>query len=129
MKNILILIALVFSFSAFSAVSLDTQCHKVADQIDRNYCHKKRLQLIDKEMAKDKATWKKNLSAAVKKQKLDRLQAKVTENQAFLAMLQDEVKVYEKHLAELKAAKVVKEKKKKKKDNRSDVEKALNIKL
>ena len=48
MKNIIVLIAFVFSVSAFSAVSLDTQCHKVDDEIYRNYCHKKRMQLVNK---------------------------------------------------------------------------------
>ena len=130
MKN-LVFLSVLFSSSAFGAITISSECHKITDEVDREYCHKKRMQLIKKEMSKDVASWKKELSPSVKVSKQKKLQTKLTEQQALVEMMMEEIKIYKNHQRMLNEAKVVvkRKKKKKKKDRRSDIEKALNIRL
>ncbi len=127
-KVITFLFLALLSLSSF-AVDIKTQCHTIVDEVDRDYCHRKRMQILKKEISKDQLAWPKTLSATVKKQKQDGLRLRISQKQAQLQMLTDELKIDRAYESALTSSKTVSVRKKKKKKKRSDLEKALNIRL
>ena len=127
MKKLLLIISLnLVSMMAFG-IDLNTQCFSIVDELDRDYCHKKRMRLLKKQLSSDQSTWGRTLSLPVKEKKQSTLRLKISQKQSELSMLQDEVKLYKNHQNSLNAAKtiVIRRKKKKKKKKRN----FLNIKL
>lgn len=129
--KLLILALLSLNLFAAPKVALDTKCYQIADNVDREYCQKKKISLLQKSFATEQSSWKKGMSSATKAQKTKEVNEQVAEAKEMISVYQKKLEMLEDHKAKLASAKVItpKKKKKKKKKKRSDLEKALNIKL
>ena len=86
------------------------------------------MKIFRSELNKDKNSWKKSLTAKVKKDKTNKVQTDIAQREAQLKMLNDELKILKGHKAELAKTDIVKPKKKrkkKKKEDKNDLNKAL----
>ena len=125
MKSI-VLMMLIFSSSAFAAnITLETECFKELDKLDRDYCHGKRMKLYNKMLASEKAGWTKNLTQDQKNKSTLNITNSIMSKEAQVLMLQDEIKALKAHNETLASAKIIVPKKKKKEKKKNDLEKAL----
>lgn len=129
-----LLMCFLLSLSVYAAptVTLETECYKIVDNIDREYCQKKKLSILRGNFAKEEGTWKDGLSSSAKAQKTKSVNEQVLQAKELISVYQNKLTLLEAHkekLAKVKIKTAKKKKKKKKKKKRSDLEKALNIKL
>jgi hypothetical protein len=129
----LLIALLMMSSTAFAVgnISLKSQCFKIKDSIDRKYCQDKKANLLKKHYNKQANTWKKGLKKNDKINKQKALNNSIASKSEQLKMLQLELNLMKQNKAKLAKAKIhqPKRKKKKKNDVKSQIEKALNIKL
>lgn len=117
MKLIMSLIAVVFSMNVFAANPQD--CFKIKNGLDRKYCMDKYLETIKDKLKAEKTTWKNGLTAKDKATKAKAFNEDIQARKDYMALMQSEIEIHEKLVAELDATKVAapaapkKEKKKK----------------
>ena len=123
MKYFGVLLLLVSSFAFANTPTQD--CYKIADKLDRDYCHAKKMKKINSSLKKQRASWKKTLTKSNKSKLSKNLAADITTREAQIKMLQDELNAIKNQEQSLAKAPVVKTKKKKKEKKKNDLEKAL----
>jgi len=128
MKLLLFIATMCFYSFAAPNVTYGTKCFSIKDNLDRDYCKKKKISIIKSKYAKEKSTWSKGVSAATKSQKSQAIALEIQEKEEMIEMHTAELNLLKENQASLNKAKVLKKKKKKKK-KKNDLEKALNIKL
>jgi uncharacterized protein with FMN-binding domain len=129
MKLLIILLSLISVAIAAPSVHLDTQCFKMKDSLDRDYCQKKKAKLIENKYNAEEKTWSNGLQAAAKTQKTNIINARILEKEEELNFAQKELELLKNHKARLAKVKVVTPKKKKKKKKKKNPLDQLGIKL
>ena len=119
--KLLAILALTLSFSAVANTANPTDCLKIDDELDRKYCLDKHLAGVKKAYDAEKKTWGKGLSGDAKQDKEEMYESEIEAKKEYLNMIQSEIGLTEKQLADLKAVSVTAPakkapKKKKKKD-------------
>lgn len=127
-----LLIVLLISFSAFAAsITTETKCFLMKEDLDRDYCKKKKVSLLKNQFANEQKTWKNGIKSEEKNKKSAQINLSIAEIQEQLDLNKAKLELLKNHKEVLAKTKTIapKKKKKKKKKKRSDLEKALNIKL
>lgn len=114
MKFLVTGLVLMTGLNAFALTS-PQECLKIKNGLDRKYCLDKNLEAIKASQASEKKAWAKGLQAKDKTAKTSLFQNSISSKKEFVAHLQNEIALEEKHLAELKKVPVAKKKKEKKK--------------
>lgn len=114
MKFAVTALFLVTGLNAY-AITSPQDCLKIKNGLDRKYCLDKNLEAIKSAQAGEKKGWAKGLQEKDKSIKATQFQNSITSKKEYVAHLQNEIALEEKHLAELKKVPVVKKKKKEKK--------------
>jgi hypothetical protein len=128
MKKILIILSISAYVFAAPKVSLETKCYELKDNLDRDYCQKKKAKLIETQYSNEEKTWSRGLMAAAKKAKTNSVVMKIKQKEEELSFIQKELDILKAHKAKLAKVKVVKPKKKKKKKKKNPLDQ-LGIKL
>jgi hypothetical protein len=103
------------SFSAFAATTNPQECLKQKKALDRRYCLDSYLETIKDTYAADKKAWAHGLPEKTKAEKVATMEQEITAKKDYLNLMKSEIELQEKHLAEVKTAKVAAPKKEKKK--------------
>lgn len=119
----IIISALMCSLSGFAQTN-PQDCIKIKNKIDRKYCVDKYLEALKEKNDAEKKSWGAGLPQATKDEKSRALEQDIQAKKDLMGLVQSEIEVSEKQLAELKAlpvaaaaapAKPAKKEKKKKK--------------
>lgn len=131
MKLFTLITILALNVSAVTQINLNSECFKIKDQIDRDYCKQKKSQLIRQQYTNLNTNWKKGFkSQNTKKQEQAKLNEKLLEKKEQLRLLSLELELIQSSKKVLDTAKVIKPKKKKKDNSlKGQLERALKIKL
>ncbi len=118
-----IALALLASTSLYAQTNAQN-CFTIKDSIDRKYCIDKYLQSVKNNMAAEKKSWGTAVAADVKESKTEAINADIQAKKDQKSLLDAEIALQEKHLADLSgmqvaaaAAPAKKKKEKKKKKN------------
>lgn len=129
MKLAMFIIALVATSSIFAQTS-PQNCFTIADTIDRKYCIDKYLQTVKNKMAAEKKTWGAGLAGDAKEAKTEAINNEIQAKKDQKGLIEAEIAMNEKHLADLTAVAVTAPAKPKKKEKKKDKKKLpFGIKL
>lgn len=103
MKLLISLSLVLFTSALFAAPSSLESCLKQQDELDREYCQKKRLRLINRSFNKEFGTYKAGYSQAKKNQVIGKMNADIALKKAQIAQLQKELGASNANLAKVKA--------------------------
>lgn len=106
MKSLFI-ITTILSLSAFAQTKTPQDCLKQADRIDRKYCIEKYIDAISKAQAAEKKTWEAGLPQADKDKKIEQFKADVANKKDLIDILNQELALSQKHVADLESVKVL----------------------
>jgi hypothetical protein len=120
--------AALFSFSSFATTSTVQDCFKIKNGLDRKYCMDKYLEGVKSTLAADKKTWAKGIDKKTKATKEAALDQELQAKKDYLSIVQEEINLTQKHLEELKIAKLAKAKVEKKEEKKKK-DKGFRIKL
>ena len=122
MKFAMFIIALAATSSVF-AQPAPQNCFTISNNIDRKYCIDKYLETVKNKMAAEKKTWSAGLSGNAKDAKTEAINNEIQAKKDQKGLIESEIAMNEKHLADLTAVAVTapaapKKKKDKKKDKK-----------
>jgi hypothetical protein len=104
--KLILFISLLFSFSVMAKNAPAKNCYKMTDNLDREYCQKKKRRALEKNFKNNHKQWsKKGLTKKQKNNKLKQMNKRLAARKALLADLEHEIKVinnYKKKLKKLK---------------------------
>lgn len=117
MKHAFFIIAIVLT-STVKAQPSSQNCFNITNNIDRKYCIDKYLESVKNKLAAEKKTWSAGLASKVKDTRTEALNSEILAKKDQKAMVEAEISMTEKHLADLNSVAVAAPKKKDKKKDK-----------
>lgn len=103
MKLILSMAVILFTTQLLAAPASLESCLRQKDELDREYCQKKRLRVINKRFQKDMGKYRAGYSQAQKNQVIGKMNARIALKKAKIEQLQKELGASNSNLAKIKA--------------------------